>query len=234
MKMKNKHSVAFVSASALVAGFAQGAMGQVNINTVDVTVGPTEQYDMNLNGDGTTNFMVRFGGKNDTPSTWTSANQPLVDARAAQTSQSAQNNYVLGTVDSGQGGGAVGVPLAEAGTTIGPDYLTAGTLAYLYQDNASVNTTVGGWSPASISDGYIGLMLTSAGGSVTNFGWAELAFNYNGGTNSTIEILRTAYDATPNEALVTPALADAPEPGTMALVGLAGTMLAVGMRSRRK
>jgi len=230
--MKNKKSVVFVSASALVAGFAQGAMGQ-NINTVDAIVGTTGQYDMNLNGDGTTNFMVRFGGKNDTPSTWTSANQPFLDSRQAQTSQSAQNNYVLGNVDSAQGGGAVGVPLAGAGTTIGPGYLSAGELGYLYQDNASANTTVGGWSSTSISDGYVGLELTSNAGAVTNFGWAEISFDYNGGTNSTIEVLRTAYNSTPDQALVTPDLSPTPEPATMALIGLAGTMLAAKLRSKR-
>jgi hypothetical protein len=233
--MKNKNSVAFISASALVVGFAQGAMGQITINTVDAVVGTGQQYDLDLNGDGTTNYVIRFGGKSDTPSTWTYANEPLVDSRAAQTLQSAQNNFVLGVSDPAQTGATVvGFPLSEAGTTIGQGYLTAGNLGYLYQDNNS-STTVGGWSSTSVSDGYVGLMMLSDGGAVTNFGWVELTYNYNGGTSPTIEVLRTAYDATPDQSLVTPdTVTPTPEPTTVALLGLAGTMVAARMRSRRK
>jgi len=191
----------------------------------------TQEYNLNLNGDGTTNFTIRFGGKSDTASTWTYATQPLLDSRAAQTSQAGQVDYILGVADVNQAG-AVGIPLAGPGTTIGPDYLTTGTLGYLYQDLN--NNTVGGWSPTSVSDGFVGLELTSDGGSVTNFGWVELAFNYNGGTAPSINVLNSAYDSTPNEALVTPALTDTPEPATMALVGVAGTMLVAKMRSKRK
>jgi len=231
--MKNKNKVIAVSASSLVVGMAQGAMGQVTITTVNTVVGTTQQYNMLLNGDGTTNYIVRFGGKNDDPSTWTDANKPLIDSRAGQTGQSSQKNFVLGNIDLGQGADVVGFPLLGAGTTIGPGFLSAGNLGYLYQDNNSA--TVGGWSSTSISDGYVGLMMLSGGGSITNFGWVELAYNYNGGSSPTIEILRTAYDATPNESLITPTTINAvPEPTAMALVGLAGTMLAARMSFKRK
>jgi hypothetical protein len=124
----------------------------------------------------------------------------------------------------------VGFPLAGPGTVIGPGYLTAGGVGYIYQDYNG--NTVGGWSGTSISDGYVGLELVSGGGSVTNYGWVEITYNYNGGTDSTIEVLRDAYDTTPNDSLTTPATA--PEPSTMALASLAGTALAFSLRNRCK
>jgi len=45
-------------------------------------------------------------------------------------------------------------------------------------------------------------------------------------------VLRDAYDATPNDSLTTPPTV--PEPSTMALVGLAGTTLALSLRNRSK
>ena len=226
--MKNKNAVFLFSASAVVGSFAQGARAQTTIYNVDTTVTTGEVYDFNLNGDGTTNFAVRFDGKSSTDSTtWNHTTAAFVSARTQDTTDATESTYVLGNVDANQTG-AVGLPLAGAGTTIGPGYLTPGGVGYLYQDYNG--NTVGGWSSTSISDGYVGLEFVSDGGAVTNFGWVELQYNYNGGTGSTIEVVRDAYDATPNDSLVTPT--PAPEPTTMALAGLGGACLALRMISR--
>jgi hypothetical protein len=224
--MKNKNSIVFVSASTLAIGMTQGAIAQTTINNVNFTIGSGQVYDMNLNGDGTTNFAIRFDGKSSTDTTtWNQFNSPFVSARPQDTTDATQTTFVLGNTDPNQGG-AGGFPLAGAGTTIGPDYLTPVSIGYLYQDYNG--NTVGGWSSTSVSDGYVGLELTSSGGSVTNFGWVEISYDYNGGNNSTITILRDAYDATPNESLTTPALV--PEPTPMALMGIAGVLLAMSRK----
>ena len=229
--MKNQNAVLIFSASALVGGFATGARAQTTINTIDATIGTGQVYDLNLNGDGTTNFAIRFDGKSSTDTTtWTKTSAAFVSSRTQDTTDATQDTFVLGNLDASQSSTTVGFPLAGAGTTIGPSYLTPGSVGYIYQDYNG--NTVGGWSPTSISDGYIGLELVSGGGSITNFGWVELSYNYNGGTGSTIEVLRDAYDATPNDSLTTPPTV--PEPSTMALVGLAGTTLALCLRNRSK
>jgi len=229
--MKNQNAVLFFSASALVGSFATGARAQTTINTIDATIGTGQVYDLNLNGDGTVNYAIRFDGKSSTDTTtWTKTTAPFVSARTQDTGDATQDTYVLGNLDAAQSANTVGFPLAGPGTTIGPGYLTPGAVGYIYQDyNGNI---VGGWSPTSVSDGYVGLELVSGGGSVTNYGWVELAYNYNGGSSSTIEVLRDAYDATPNDPLTTPATV--PEPSTMALIGVTGTALALGMRNRSK
>lgn len=233
--MKHRISAAVASLSALSFGAAHSAMGQTTINNVGVTVGAGQVYDMNLNGDGTTNFAIRFDGKSSTDTTtWNQFQSPFVSARPQDTTAATQTTYVLGVSDASQGGtqGAdvAGFPLVGPGASIGPGYQSPFTIGYLYQDYNSI--TVGGWSPTSISDGYVGLELTSNSGSVTNYGWVEITFNYNGGNNSTITVLRTAYDATPNEPLITPALS-VPEPTVLALAGMAGAMLVSRRKLRR-
>ncbi len=179
-------------------------MGQTTIYPINTTVGAGQVYDLILNGDGTTNYAIRFDGKSSTDTTtWADTTAPFVSARTQDTTDASQTTYVLGVVDPNQAG-AGGLPLTAAGVTIGPGYLTPVNLGYLYQDYGG--NTVGGWLPASISDGYVGLKLVSDGGAVTNYGWVELEYNCNGGSNSNIKILRTAYDATPGESLVTPPL----------------------------
>lgn len=228
--MKNKNAVLIFSASALVGSFAQGARAQTTIENINATVGTGEVYDLNLNGDGTTNFAIRFDGKSSTDTTtWNKTTAAFVSGRTIDTTAASESTFVLGNTDGGQTG-AVGLPLAGAGTTIGPGYLTAGEIGYVYQDYNG--NTVGGWSSTSISDGYVGLEFVSDAGAVTNFGWVEIGYDYNGGTGSTIDVERAAYDATPNDPLITPVTA--PEPSAIALAGLAGTILALKMRNRRK
>jgi hypothetical protein len=229
--MKNQNAILVFPASALVGSLAPGARAQTTINTIGATIGTGQVYDLNLNGDGSTNFAIRFDGKSSTDTTtWNKTTAPFVSARPQDTTDATQDTYVLGNLDAAQSANTVGFPLAGPGATIGPGYLTAGGVGYLYQDYNG--NTVGGWSSTSISDGYVGLELVSGGGSVTNFGWVEIAYNYNGGTGSTIDVLRDAFDDTPNDSLTTPATV--PEPSTLALAGLAATGLAFGLRIRFK
>ena len=227
--MKNQNAVLVFSASALVGSFATGARAQTTINNIGATIGTGQVYNLNLNGDGTVNYAIRFDGKSSTDTTtWNKTTAPFVSARTQDTGDAMQDTYVLGNLDAAQSANTVGFPLAGPGTVIGPGYLTPGAVGYIYQDYNG--NTVGGWSSTSISDGYVGLELVSGGGSVTNYGWVELSYDYNGGTGSTIGVIRDAYDATPNEALTTPA--PAPEPSTIALAGLAGTALIFSLRNR--
>jgi hypothetical protein len=199
-----------LSATALAAGWTSAAMGQTTIYNVNTTVGTGQVYDLNLNGDGTTNYAIRFDGKSSTDtSTWNDTTKPFVSVRTQDTTDASQTTFVLGVVDPNQAG-AGGLPLTGAGATIGPGYLTPVNVGYLYQDYGG--NTVGGWSSTSISDGYVGLELVSDNGAVTNYGWLELEYDYNGGLDSNIIILRTAYNATFGKSLVTPPLSVPPPP----------------------
>ena len=203
----NRNSLAVASASTLVLGLAHNATAQATINTVNITIGTGQLYDLNLNGataPNANNFAIRFDGAKSelaNSSYWNHVNSPMVDARTTSTYDATQTTYVLGVTDPNQTS-AVGLPLTGAGATIGPGYLTPGTTGYLYQDYGG--HTVGGWSPNSFNDGYVGLEFVN--GSVTNFGWVELEYSYNDGNSSAITIVADAYNATPGQALTTPPL----------------------------
>ena len=222
----------------LAAGMAQGA---VIITPVNQTFGTSSSgYQFDLNGDGINDFTVFFDNSN--------ASKPCVlGANSSSGSYPGTfpnptpfvfNELNMNPVASASNDNN-GVPVISGGTTIsslftvGAYTLTIGDSGgdthgknegYLYQNGE--NTTVGQWSPGQDTVGYVGLALVDTTLGTANYGWVQLDFN---GPNSTLTVLETGYETTPDTAIVTPA----PEPASVTLAGLGGALLVLAKRKKK-
>lgn len=146
-----RRTFALLSTSALAAGAAQAA---VTYSPINVTLSASGHLALDLNQDGTQDFLMGFGG---------SAKPYISNTVAGATSP-----FVLST------SGTEGLPLTPAGTMINGSYLSPQPAGYFNKDIAGGNI-VGGWTAAGDNEGYVGLQLNDGTG--THYGWAHFVYN---------------------------------------------------------
>jgi len=239
--MKTKKTILLASSSMLAAGMAQGA---VVYNPVNQSFNASSSgYNLDLNGDGSTDYRVFFDANN--------ASKPCVLGTYTGSGSSYPGSfpnptpYVFNELNMNPGYPANpgsndnnGVPVITDGTTIdslisvGAYTLTIGDLGgdqhgknegYLNQNGET--TVVGQWAPNQDTFGYVALAMVDTGLATTNYGWVKLEYN---GPNSTLTVIETAYQTTPGASLVT----TVPEPATVTLTGLAGALLVLAKRKK--
>jgi hypothetical protein len=170
-----RKTVVLLSTSALAAGAAQGA---VLYSPVNITLSASGHLALDLNQDGTPDFLMGFGG----------SAKPYISNTVA----TATSPFVL-SASANQG-----LPLTPAGTLINGGYESPQSAGYFNQwtiNNAAV--TLGGWTNAGNNEGYVGLELVA--GTVTNFGWAHFIYNKTGvppndKDNGTLTLLDAALE----------------------------------------
>lgn len=239
--MKSKKTILVASGSMLAVGMAQGAVVINNVNqTVDTT---SSGYNFDLNSDGNNDFNVLFDNNN-------SVKPCVVGAYSSSGSYPGSfpnpTPFVFNELNMNPGDPSTndnnGVPVIPAGTTITSQFsvgtytLTIGdpggdthgkNEGYLYQNGE--NQTVGQWPSDQDTVGYVGLAMVDNTLSTTNYGWVEVDYN---APNSTMTVLETGYETTPDTPIITPPLSLVPEPATMTLTGLAGALLVFARRKK--
>ena len=151
-----KRTVALLSTSALAAGAAHGAVLYTNVS---ITIAASGHLALDLNQDGTPDFLMGFGG----------TAKPYISNTVA----GATSPFVLSASSN------MGLPLTTAGTPINGSYQSAQAAGYFNQWTVnSAAVTVGGWTAAGNNEGYVGLELVEGDG--THYGWAHFIYNDTG------------------------------------------------------
>ena len=183
----NTQKIALVSASALTAGVAHGAIVYTYANTTTSISGGYLYID--LNQDGQVDFGCNFDGS-------PSQTKPYVN-NSIGIAQPNYTPYVLS--DSGNHG----FPLTTNGTLIDASYESSQDIGYFWHDNASGVTggnAVGAWASNGANiEGYVGLVMTD--NSANNYyGWAH--FIYNSAGSGTLNLVDYAMETTPNTGIL--------------------------------
>lgn len=201
--MKTK-KLAMVSASALTAGMAHGAVVYTYCDPANpaytVSVGDCRMY-LDLNQNGLVDFQATFNGGH--------VSKPYIGDEPGLLNEPSLTPYVLS--DAADGSNSQGLPLTPFGTTIGPSYESQQGDGYFLND--ANNNLVGAWINAGNNDGYVGLVMSDGGGN-DYYGWAHFIYNPNtvlNGTTGTLQLLDYAMETSPNTAILAGQTA---EPGT--------------------
>jgi hypothetical protein len=196
-------------------------------------------YQFDLNGDGSDDFNVFFDNNN-------SAKPCVLGANSSNNSYPGTfpnpTAFVFNELNMNPGSPANndnnGIPIIPGGTTINSQFtvgaytLTIGdpggdthgkNEGYLYQNGET--TVVGQWPSDRDSVGFVGLAMVDFNLGTTNYGWVQLDYD---APNSTLTVLDTGYETTPGMDIITPV----PEPGTVALAGLAGALLILARKKK--
>jgi hypothetical protein len=170
-----RKTFALLSTSALAAGAAQGA---VLYTPVNITIAASGRMTLDLNQDGTPDFLMQFGG----------AAKPSID-----NSLNPSAAFVLSESDD------QGLPLTAVGTMIDGSYQSAQSTGY-FNKRVSDGVVVGSWTAAGNNEGYVGLTLTDGTG--THYGWAHFIYNETGVPPNNIDngVLRLIDAAMETEA----------------------------------
>jgi hypothetical protein len=190
--MKTKQTVSLVSASALAAGMAQGAVNYSGPINTQLTSSTSTSFD--LNQDGAEDFIVGFNSSNFA--------KPYVQGSPSAVPGSTPLARLAAD-------GWYGLPVTAFGALIDSNFLTAvpdtapGSApgqAYLFQDNNSTINTVGDWGINNLTEGYVGLeMYDNNGLSQTNFGWVRLIYDR---TAQTLTVVDYAYETISGEGII--------------------------------
>ena len=215
--MNTKTTLTVVSASALAAGMAQGAVNQsplLNLQQVS-NGGNAARQGVDMTGDGLSD--VAFGYEKSTTT-------PYVDARSSISVDLSQSGIVniFGRANTG-------LPVTPGNTMIDAGYAAqypslSGQRAYFYNNDAD-DTKVGDWPNDAITEGYVGIQLTLPGG--TSYGWLHIIDNPLA-ANPTLTLVDWAYETSPGVGIMTPAIV--PEPSALALAGLGLATLLVSRK----
>jgi hypothetical protein len=175
-----KRTVALLSTSALAAGAAQGAVLYTNVS---ITIAASGHLALDLNQDGTPDFLMGFGG----------TAKPYISNTVA----GATSPFVLS--DSS----GLGLPLTTAGTPINGSYQSAQAAGY-FNKNVGSGNVVGGWTAAGNNEGYVGLELVEGDG--THYGWAHFIYNASGvppnnNDNGVLRLIDAAMETTPSTGI---------------------------------
>lgn len=221
--MKTK-KIAMVSASALTAGMAHGAILYTYCDPANpaYTVSNGDDYTyLDLNQNGLADFQATFSGAH--------VNKPYISDAPGLLNESITPFVLSDAVD---GSNKEGLPLTPYGTDIGPGYESEQPTGYFNQDSGA--NGVGGWTHAGNNEGYVGLEFSDGGGNVY-FGWAHFIYNSTAvlnGVPGTLQLVDYAMETVPNtpilagqtdEAGTGPAIVSSPKP-QVAAIGLGAKM----------
>lgn len=176
-------TIAFLSASMLAIGLAHGG---IVYSPVNVSLSAYGGLTLDLNHDGTADFILGFAANNTA--------RPYIT-----------NAVVTGFTNSVLSASAnQGLPLTAAGTTIDASYQSAQWVGF-FNRNAG-GTTVGSWTAAGNVEGYVGLRQVTSGG--TNYGWAHFIYNStntppNDIDTGTLTLLDAAMETSVNTSIQT-------------------------------
>lgn len=220
--MKTKQSVALVSTSALAAGMAQGAV--IYSGPLDLQqnyLGAESRQAVDMTGDGVKDFTFGYEGDR----------KPYVDTRTFVSATISQSGIVNLLAKAN-----TGFPVTPAGTMIDASYaatypaisVTSDTGRGYMSENSSdgtVYTVLGDWPTTAVTDAYVGIELTLAGG--TSYGWLHFIDDPIATTPS-LTLVDWAYESAPGVGIQATAV---PEPSTCALAGVGiATLLMLGKR----
>lgn len=185
--MKTKHKqIALVSASALTAGLAHGAIVYTYANTTTSISGGYLYLD--LNQDGQIDFECNFDGSPSQTKPYVSNTPGLAEANYTPYVLSDSINH--------------GFPLTTNGTAIGPGYESPQDIGYFWHDNATGVTggnAVGAWASNGTNiEGYVGLVMQDNSAN-SYYGWAH--FLYNSAGSGTLNLIDYAMETTPNTSI---------------------------------
>lgn len=178
----NMYALAATTAGVSAIALVPCSAAQVVFTPVDITIGANQQYGIDLNGDGITDFTV-FNQSNFGWSDYVG----IMENRT-------QNNRVVGVVPSS---GYCDIAPFGRGVKIGPTdrFCEAGAiypLANAQQTNSHYRYFFH-WT--DVKDQYLGFAFRTATG--INFGWARMSIHAKG-LMITTRITGYAYESTPN------------------------------------
>ena len=197
MRTRQKQ-IALISASAMTAGLAHGAIIYTyadpakSFNTC--TPNGSQLY-IDLNQDGQVDFSCDYNNSN--------SNKPYI-SDSIGIAQPVYLPYVLSDASD------QGLPVTTNGAAIDSTYESGQGTGYFYQD--SNGNHVGGWNiEGTTFEGYVGLVLQDSN-SDNYYGWAHFIYNsatpYEG-SSGTLTLVDYAMETTPNTGILAGQTAEA-------------------------
>jgi hypothetical protein len=217
--MKTKNSVAVVSASALAAGMAQGAViesGPLNLQQ-NLGISDSRQA-VDITGNSISDFTFGYDAAN--------AMKPYIDTRTYVSTEIPLQSGAISVLSKAN----KGLPVTGLGVTIDASYAAtypgiSNGRSYFFHDDG--DALVGDWSNTQITEGYVGIQLELNGS--THYGWLNFINNPTADTPN-LTLTGWAYESTPGVGIETSVV---PEPSTLTLAA-AGMASLLMLRKRRQ